>query len=96
MGVIVFADGAVHPDPDEKQLAEIAVATAATTRSILGFEPRIAMMSFSTKGQCTASHGGQSGQCHQAGERNGSHLGIDGELQADAALIAFHCQQQSP
>ncbi|HER08057.1 MAG TPA: phosphate acetyltransferase, partial [Bacteroides sp.] len=49
-GVVVFADGAVHPDPDDKQLAQIAVATAKTTRSILGFEPRIAMLSFSTKG----------------------------------------------
>ena len=49
-GLMVFADCAVHPDPTEQELAEIAVATAATTRAIAGFEPKIAMLSFSTKG----------------------------------------------
>ena len=45
-GLMVFADCAVHPDPDEKELAEIAVATANTTRAIARMEPRIAMLSF--------------------------------------------------
>src|SRR5664279_3368845 len=49
-GVILFADGAVHPNPNDKELAEIAVASAHTARAIAGFEPRIAMLSFSTKG----------------------------------------------
>ena len=49
-GMFVFADCAVHPNPNEKELAEIAVATAKTTRAIAGFEPKIAMLSFSTKG----------------------------------------------
>lgn len=48
-GVIIFADGAVDPNPNEKELAEIAVASAHTARAIAGFEPRIAMLSFSTK-----------------------------------------------
>jgi len=49
-GVIIFADGAVHPNPNDKELAEIAIASAHTARAIAGFEPRIAMLSFSTKG----------------------------------------------
>ena len=48
-GMFVFADCAVHPNPNEKELAEIAVATAKTTRAIAGFEPRIAMLSFLQK-----------------------------------------------
>jgi len=49
-GVFIFADGAVHPDPTAQELAEIAVATAHTARTIGGFEPVVAMLSFSTKG----------------------------------------------
>lgn len=49
-GIVVFADCAVHPDPDAKELAEIAVMTARTTQAIVGVEPRVAMLSFSTKG----------------------------------------------
>jgi phosphate acetyltransferase len=86
-GLMVFADCAVHPDPTDKELAEIAVATAKTTRAIAGIEPRLAMLSFSTKGSA----------CHElvdkvvnatriAKEMNPS-LKIDGELQADAAIV---------
>ncbi len=86
-GLMVFADCAVHPNPTDKELAEIAVATAKTTRAIAKIEPRIAMLSFSTKGSA----------CHElvdkvvsatkiAREMNPS-LKIDGELQADAAIV---------
>ncbi len=95
-GVIVFADGAVHPDPDERQLAEIAVATAGTTRSILGFEPRIAMMSFSTKG--SASHPMVDKVVHatRLAKEMDPTLIIDGELQADAALIEAIAASKAP
>lgn len=95
-GVIVFADGAVHPDPDEKQLAEIAVATGQTTRSILGFEPRIAMMSFSTKG--SASHPMVDKVVHATtlAKEMDPTLTIDGELQADTALIEAIARSKAP
>jgi len=95
-GVIVFADGAVHPDPDEKQLAEIAVATAATTRSILGFEPRIAMMSFSTKGSATHPMVDKVVNATRLAKEMDPTLIIDGDLQADAALIEAIAHSKAP
>lgn len=95
-GVIVFADGAVHPDPDEKQLAEIAVATAGTTRSILGFEPRIAMMSFSTKGSAKHPMVDKVINATRLAREMDPSLIIDGELQADTALIQSIAHSKAP
>ncbi len=95
-GVIVFADGAVHPDPDEKQLAEIAVATAGTTRYILGFEPRIAMMSFSTKGSAQHPMVDKIVNATKLAKEMDPSLIIDGELQADAALIESISRSKAP
>ena len=95
-GIIVFADGAVHPDPDEKQLAEIAVATAATTRSILGFEPRIAMVSFSTKGSASHPMVDKVVNATKLAKEMDPTLMIDGELQADAALIEAIAKSKAP
>ena len=95
-GVIVFADGAVHPDPDEKQLAEIAVATAGTTRSILGFEPRIAMISFSTKGSASHPMVDKVVNATRLAKEMDPTLIIDGDLQADAALIEAIAKSKAP
>jgi phosphate acetyltransferase len=95
-GVIVFADGAVHPDPDEKQLAEIAVATAGTTRSILGFEPRIAMISFSTKGSASHPMVDKVVNATKLAKEMDPSLIIDGELQADAAVIEAIAKSKAP
>ncbi len=58
-GVMVFADCAVLPDPNPEQLAEIAISAAATFRSIVGGEPKVALLSFSSKGSAVASVGGE-------------------------------------
>jgi len=86
-GVIVFADGAVHPDPTDKELAEIAVATARTTKSILGIEPRVAMISFSTKGSAKHEMVDKVVNATRMAREMAPDIKIDGELQVDAALI---------
>ena len=95
-GVLVFADGAVHPDPDEKQLAEIAVATASTTRSILGFEPRISMISFSTAGSASHPMVDKVVNATKLAKEMDPSLVIGGEMQADAALIPAIAANKAP
>ncbi len=86
-GMLVFADCAVHPDPDDKQLAEIAVATANTARAIARIEPRIAMLSFSTKGSAKHEMADKVISATKIAREMEPSLQIDGELQADAALV---------
>ena len=86
-GLLVFADCAVHPDPNAKELAEIAVATGNTTRAIAGFEPRIAMLSFSTKGSARHEMVDKVVEATRIAKEMAPDLMIDGELQADAAII---------
>ncbi len=95
-GILVFADCAVHPDPNENELAEIAVATAATTRSILGFEPRIAMCSFSTKGSAHHEMVDKVVNATQLARKMDPTLAIDGEMQVDAALIEAIGSKKAP
>ncbi|MDR2936219.1 MAG: phosphate acetyltransferase [Rikenellaceae bacterium] len=86
-GVMVFADCAVHPDPTARELAQIAVATGRTTRAIAGFEPRIAMLSFSTKGSARHEMVDKVVEATKLAQEMDPTLMIDGELQADAAII---------
>ncbi|MCF8346062.1 MAG: phosphate acetyltransferase [Bacteroidales bacterium] len=95
-GILVFADGAVHPDPTENELAEIAVATGATVRHLLGFEPRIAMCSFSTRGSANHPMVDKVINATKKAKEMDSSLMIDGEMQIDAALIKEIGESKAP
>jgi len=86
-GMLIFADCAVHPNPTARELAEIAVATGNTTRAIAGFEPRIAMLSFSTKGSARHEMVDKVVEATRIAKEMAPDLQIDGELQADAAIV---------
>jgi len=95
-GMLIFADCAVHPNPTAHELAEIAVATAQTTRSIAGFEPRVAMLSFSTKGSAQHEMVDKVVQATQIAKKMAPELKIDGELQADAAIVEAIGHKKAP
>lgn len=86
-GILVFADCAVMPNPNAKELAEIAVATARTTQAIVGVEPKVAMLSFSTKGSAQHALADKVIEATRIAKELAPDLLIDGELQADAALV---------
>ena len=87
-GVVVMGDVAVTPMPDANQLAQIAVCTAQTAKSVAGFaDPRVAMLSFSTKGSAKHEVVDKVVEATKLAKELDPSLKIDGELQADAALV---------
>ena len=95
-GLMVFADCAVHPNPTAPELAQIAVETGRTTRAIAGFEPRIAMLSFSTKGSAKHEMVDKVVEATRLAKEMDPSLQIDGELQADAAIIPGIGSKKAP
>ncbi|NOY36099.1 MAG: phosphate acetyltransferase [Chlorobi bacterium] len=95
-GILVFADCAVNPDPDASQLAEIAVTTARTARHIGGISPRVAMLSFSTKGSAAHELVDKVTAATEKAKTLDPGLEIDGELQADAAIIESIGRKKAP
>jgi len=91
-----FADCAVLPEPSAQQLADIAIATAETHRRILNEEPRVAMLSFSTKGSAKHPLADKVIQATQIVKARKPDLMVDGELQLDAAIVASVGQRKSP
>jgi phosphate acetyltransferase len=95
-GVLCFADCAVNPNPDAQALAEIAVATAQSCKSFLGVEARVAMLSFSTKGSASHEDADKVLKALAIAKAIDPKLQIDGEMQADAALVAKVGQKKAP
>lgn len=95
-GVLIFADGAVHPDPDDKELAEIAVASARTAKALAGMEPRVAILSFSTKGSAKHEMVDKVISATKIAQQMAPEFMIDGELQGDAALVESIGQKKAP
>ena len=83
-------------NPDAKQLAEIAISTAETARAIAGIEPRVAMLSFSTKGSAKHELVDKVAEATRLAKEMAPELALDGELQADAALIESVAATKAP
>ena len=96
-GVLVFGDVAVTPMPDANQLSQIAVCTAQTAKSVAGFaDPRVAMLSFSTKGSASHEVVDKVVEATKLAKELDPSLKIDGELQADAALVPSVGSKKAP
>lgn len=96
-GVLVIGDVAVTPVPDASQLAQIAVCTAQTAKSVACFaEPRVAMLSFSTKGSAKHEVVDKVTEATRMAQEMAPELKIDGELQADAALVPAVAAKKAP
>lgn len=96
-GVLVFGDIAVTPAPDANQLAQIAVCTAQTAKSVAGIaEPRVAMLSFSTKGSAKHEVVDKVVEATKLAKELNAELHIDGELQTDAALVPSVGAKKAP
>ena len=86
-GIMVMGDCAVLPDPNAQELAQIAVSTEKTARELAGIEPRVAMLSFSTKGSAKHERVDKVVEATRLAREMNPNMQIDGELQADAALV---------
>lgn len=95
-GHMIFSDCATIPDPDAEQLASIALAAAESCRSYLHTEPIVAMLSFSTKGSAKSASTEKVLEALSIVRRQDPSLNIDGELQADAALVPSVGQRKAP
>ncbi len=95
-GTMLFADCGVTPDPDEKQLAEIALSSAETYQNLIGKPPRIAFLSFSTKGSARHQLADKVISATEMTRSRNPDLVVDGELQLDAAIMPSTARSKAP
>lgn len=95
-GAMLYADCGVVIDPDAAQLAEIAIASADSFRTLVGAEPRVAMLSFSTKGSAKHALAEKVIEATKTVKARVPSLLVDGELQGDAALVPSVAEKKSP
>ncbi len=95
-GVMIFGDCAVIPNPTAEELAAIAIASAGTGKALMDIDPKVAMLSFSTKGSAKDDLVTKVQEATQIAQSLAPDLQLDGELQADAALVESVGQLKSP
>jgi phosphate acetyltransferase len=95
-GILLFADCAVNPNPDAQALADIAVSTAHNCKAFLDVDARVAMLSFSTRGSAAHTDVDKVLQAMEIAKRIDPSITIDGEMQADAALLSKVGEKKAP
>lgn len=95
-GLMLFADCAVNPNPNAEELASIAITTAKTAKVLCGMEPKVAMLSFSTKGSAKHELVDKVVKATEIAKEKAPELMIDGELQLDAAIVPKVAELKAP
>mgnify|MGYP000035909224 FL=1 len=95
-GMLIFADCAVVPNPTAEELAQIAVSSAQTAKDLAGFDPRVAILSFSTKGSAKHEMVDKVIEATKIAKEMAPELALDGELQADAAIVPSVGKSKAP